>query len=205
MIISYHGANGFGLIDENLLPPLGPVPPAYEDRPVKLAADAEHRLRMALFWRRALRETAASPKAASPRRPRRRNEHPPTGAAECAYGNEYRKLSDWSRANSVRLVLANFSMAVNETSPLQVINFYQGGGSLLPYSFIRANAIHSQIVRQVAQERREICLVDTHPKLDGDPEKFIDLIHMTNDGRRQLAENIFAGIRATLEGDLEEP
>jgi len=41
--------------------------------------------------------------------------------------------------------------------------------------------------------------------LDGDPGKFIDLIHLTNDGRRQLAENIFTGIRATLERDLEGP
>ncbi|MGO8700646.1 MAG: hypothetical protein ACLQVY_23395 [Limisphaerales bacterium] len=38
--------------------------------------------------------------------------------------------------------------------------------------------------------------------LDGDHEKFIDIIHLTNEGRRQLAENIFAGIRETLERDL---
>jgi lysophospholipase L1-like esterase len=205
MIISYHGANGFGFIDENLLPPLGPIPPVYEERPVKLAADAEHRLRMALFRRRALREVAAPPGAAAPRGARQTHDRPPTPAVECAYGIAYGKLSDWSRSNGVRLVLANFSMAVNETSPLKVIDFYQGGGARMAYPFIRANAIHSQIVREVAQERGDICLVDTHPNLDGDPGKFIDVIHLTNEGRRQLAENVFTGIRATLERDLEGP
>jgi hypothetical protein len=44
--------------------------------------------------------------------------------------------------------------------------------------------------------------VDTHPHLDGEHEKFIDIIHLTGDGNRQLAENVFAGIRGVLEKDL---
>ena len=49
MIISYHGANGFSLIDSSVLPAVGPAPPVYQERPIKLAAEAEHRLRLLLF------------------------------------------------------------------------------------------------------------------------------------------------------------
>jgi hypothetical protein len=93
-------------------------------------------------------------------------------------------------------------MAVNPSSDPRVIDFYQGGGPRLSYPFIQANTIHSLLVSQLAAEHPEICLVDAHPHLDGDHEKFIDIIHLTNEGRRQLAENIFAGIRETLERDL---
>ncbi len=44
--------------------------------------------------------------------------------------------------------------------------------------------------------------MDTHPGLDGEHEKFIDLGHLTQEGRQQLAENIFAGIKEVLEKDL---
>ena len=33
-------------------------------------------------------------------------------------------------------------------------------------------------------------------------DKFVDLVHFTQEGRQQLAENFFAGIRATLEAEL---
>jgi len=51
-------------------------------------------------------------------------------------------------------------------------------------------------------EYPEICFVDTHPHLDGEHEKFIDAIHLTGDGNRQLAENVFAGIRGVLVKDV---
>jgi len=53
-----------------------------------------------------------------------------------------------------------------------------------------------------AAEHPEVCFVDTHPHLDGDHEKFIDLIHFTGAGDRQLAENIFTAIRGVLEHDV---
>jgi hypothetical protein len=68
-----------------------------------------------------------------------------------------------------------------------------------------ANNLHSLIVSQLAAENPDICLVDTHPHLDGEHEKFIDVIHLTGEGDRQLAENMFAGIRQTLEHDLAAP
>jgi hypothetical protein len=61
------------------------------------------------------------------------------------------------------------------------------------------------IVRQLAQQHPEVHFVDTHPNLDGDHDKFIDLMHLTQEGRRQLAETMFAGIKELLERDLAAP
>ena len=122
-------------------------------------------------------------------------------------GNQIRRRlpassSNAPSTNGIRLALANFSMAVNQASDPKVIDFYRGGGTRAAYGFIRANAVHSLIVSQLAAQHPEVCFVDTHPHLDGEHEKFIDLIHFTGEGERQLAENIFAGIRNALEQDL---
>jgi len=192
MIISYHGANGFSLIDSSVLPPLGPAPPVYQERPIKLAADAEHRLRLLLFQHHAgLRRVSAAPPAARP--------------LETGYAAAYRQLIECARTNGIRLALANFSMAVNQASDPKVIDFYRGGGTRAAYGFIRANALHSLIVSQLAAEHPEVLFVDTHPHLDGEHEKFIDLIHLSAEGERQLAENMFDGIRKTLQQDLAPP
>ncbi len=189
MIISYHGANGFSLIDSSVLPALGPSPPVYRERPVKLAADAEHRLRMMFFRYHARRRVElAAPPAASP--------------LETKYAAAYRQLIQFAQTNGIRLALANFSMAVNQSSDPKVVDFYRGGGTRAAYGFIRANAVHSLLVSQLAAQHPEVCFVDTHPHLDGEHEKFIDLIHFTGEGERQLAENMFAGIRNALEQDL---
>jgi lysophospholipase L1-like esterase len=192
MIISYHGANGFSLIDSAVLPPLGPAPPVYRERPVKLAADAEHRLRMLLFQHRARGRNV--PAAALATRP-----------LETRYAAAYRQLIQCARTNSIRLALANFSMAVNEASDPRVVDFYRGGGTRAAYALMRANAVHSLIVRQLAAENPEVCFIDTHPHLDGEHEKFIDVIHFTGEGERQLAENIFAGISNILRQELTPP
>jgi lysophospholipase L1-like esterase len=58
------------------------------------------------------------------------------------------------------------------------------------------------MLRQMAEQAPEVCLVDTQPQLDGAHEKFIDLVHFTQAGRQQLAETFFAGVRKLLEADL---
>ena len=122
-------------------------------------------------------------------------------------------LSDWrtrsepyeliqsAQTNGIRLVLSNFSMAVNSQSDSDVIDFYRLTFPAL-ISQIQVNAIHSRIVNELAAQQDRVLFVDTHSNLDGSYEKFIDVIHFTQEGRQQLAENIFAGIKKTLEGDL---
>jgi lysophospholipase L1-like esterase len=192
MIISYHGANGFHMVDSSVLPPLGPAPPVYQERPVELAAEAEHRVRMLLFrYHARRRDVSAVPPGARP--------------MATLYAAAYRELIQCARTNGIRLALANFSMAVNQASDPKVIDFYRGGGTRAAYGFMRANAVHSLIVSQLAAEHPEVCFIDTHPHLDGEHEKFIDLIHFTGEGDRQLATNIFNGIRGILQQDLAPP
>jgi hypothetical protein len=92
-------------------------------------------------------------------------------------------------------------MAVNCHSPRNVIDFYRSVFPTVEW-LIRANEAHSRLVREIARRYPSVTLVDTHPPLDGQHEKFIDLIHFTQEGRQQLAETMFAGIRAALEHDL---
>jgi lysophospholipase L1-like esterase len=189
MIISYHGANGFHSLDSTVLPPVGPSPPVYRERPIKLAADAEHRLRMLIFqYKTARHRVSSAPPASTP--------------LETPYAAAYGQLIQCARTHGIRLALANFSMAVNQASDPRVIDFYRGGGNRAAIGFMRANALHSLILSQLAGQNPEVCLVDTHPHLDGDHEKFIDLIHFAAGGERQMAENMFAGIRPTLEREL---
>jgi lysophospholipase L1-like esterase len=187
MIISYHGANGFNLIDKTLLRPVGDIPPPYMPRPLKLAADVEYRIQVMRFLNRESKTLHNSPVSANPME------------TKCA--GAYRQLIQVAATNGIRLMLANFSMAVNGKSDPAVIDFYQGGFPDSIRGWIKANMAHSLILQQLAGQHPEVCLIDTHPHLDGEHEKFIDLMHFTQEGRRQLAENIFAGIRKTLESD----
>jgi hypothetical protein len=66
MIISYHGANGFCLIDQTLVWPVGAAPPPYQERPLKLAADFEYRLKVRHFMNRERKLFHTSPACANP-------------------------------------------------------------------------------------------------------------------------------------------
>jgi lysophospholipase L1-like esterase len=188
MIISYHGANGFFLIDETLLRPVSIKLPRYEERPLKLAADVEHRIKILRFLDRETKAFHSSPSCANP--------------METKYADAYRQLIQIAATNGIRLMLANYSMAVAGQSEPAVIDFYQGGAHDSIRRSIKANMIHSLILQELAGQHPEVCLIDTHPHLDGEHEKFTDLAHLTQEGRRQLAENIFAGIRKTIEDNI---
>ena len=57
-------------------------------------------------------------------------------------------------------------------------------------------------MRQLAALNPDVCYVDTHPRLDGDHDKFIDLIHLIQEGRQQMAETFYSGIEKILKEDL---
>ena len=58
------------------------------------------------------------------------------------------------------------------------------------------------LVEELARQNPDVRLIDTHPHLDGDNEKFIDLVHFAPQGDRQLAETFFEGIKDMLSVDL---
>ena len=119
------------------------------------------------------------------------------------YAQAYRELIQIARTNNIRLVLADYCMAVNEHSPPPVLDYYRRRYPSVAW-WIKDNQIHSTIVRQLAEQIPEVRFsVDTHPNLDGDHDKFIDLMHFTQPGRQQLAEtSVFAGIKDILEADI---
>ena len=189
MIISYHGFNGFRLLDGALPPVSGKTPPPYRQRPLKLLADCEYRLKIMRYRQRQPRS-------------QRLTFHQPSlsQVMKSQYAQSYRELIELAQTNGVRLVLANFSMAVNPQSDPDVIGFYQAAFPSV-YGLMRANLAHSLMVEELARQHPEVRLADTHPGLDGAHEKFIDLAHLTQEGRQQLAENIFAVVWKVLEDD----
>jgi lysophospholipase L1-like esterase len=188
MIIAYHGYNGFPLLDESLPPVVGNPPPPYRPRPLRLVARAEYRLKMRFYRRRLDAKPAPHPQALS-------------DVMDSKYARAYRDLVQAARTNSIRLVLGNFSMAANSQSPPEIVDFYRSGFPYVNWQ-IQANVLHAQLVRQIARQHPEIYFVDTHPHLDGEHERFVDLVHLTQEGRQQLAETFFAAIKPLLEQDL---
>ncbi len=187
MIISYHGLNGFHWLDPSL-PSMFGRPPGYRRRPLRLLAEAEYKVKLLRFER----ERATEPQAKSA---------PPGDPMQSQYAQEYRKLIQIARANQIRLVLANYSMAVNRASDPKVKNFYS-----LTFPgidrVIAANEAHTTILGQLGREHPEITIVDTHPNLDGQHDEYIDLVHFSEEGEARMAENVFDGIKPVLEAEL---
>jgi lysophospholipase L1-like esterase len=188
MIISYHGCNGMSMLNSALPHADGPLPPAYKPRPLKLLADAEYHLRITAFKRKMIQPLQQQLPTFS--RP-----------LETDYAQAYRELITLARTNGIRLVLANFSMAVNRESDSGVVEFYRGGFPSVHW-LILGNQAHSKIVEELARQNDGVTFVDTHTNLDGHYDRYVDLVHFTQEGRQQLAETMFAGIRGGLEKDL---
>jgi lysophospholipase L1-like esterase len=189
MIISYHGINGFSWLDPSIPPSRGARPPRFRERPIRLLANLEHRIRLQRYSNRLAL-------AAPPR------DIVVADSFDTVYGQKYKQLVRIAKSNRIQLALANFSMAVNSESPRDVIEFYRGGFPRV-YEQIDANAVHSDMLDRLVERHPEVILVNTQAGLDGQHEHYIDLVHFTESGREQLAENIFAGIVATLERDLK--
>ncbi len=130
--------------------------------------------------------------------------HPPkiSDPLKTGYARDYERLVELAQTNGIRLVLASYSMAANGRSDPEVVRFYQVGYPAAPW-LIQANALHTEIVQELARRYASICFLDTHPQLDGVPDKFIDLVHFAPEGERQMAETVFAGIKNILEADLQ--
>src|SRR5262249_18782446 len=153
MIICYHGYNGFGMLLDSLPHVQGPRLPKYQPRPLKLLADAEYALKIRHYKKGMM--TAVQ-----------RNPPHPIDPMNSVYARAYPYLIEAARTNNIRLAIANFSMAVNSSSPDDVAEFYRPGFPAVRWQ-VQANVLHAIMVRQLAQENPNISFVDTHPRLDG--------------------------------------
>src|SRR5205085_10690004 len=113
----------------------------------------------------------------------------------------YRQLIDIARANGFRLVLANYSMAVNSQSDSDVIEFYRETFPAI-YAAIKVNQMHSLLIKELARQHPGVCFVDTNPHLDGEHQKFIDVVHFAPEGDRQMAETFFEAIQEIVATEL---
>jgi lysophospholipase L1-like esterase len=189
MLISYHGYNGFFLLDAAIPSASGPPPPAYQPRPSKLLADVEYHIRLSSYRRSRMGGlNSYKPSFAEPLQSR--------------YADEYRELIRICNEHRIQLVLANYSMAVRPDSDPGVIEFYRGGFPSV-YTQIRANVAHSMVLEQLASKHPDVCFVDTHPGLDGEHTNFIDLVHFDKSGEQKMAEAFFAKISPLIERDLK--
>jgi hypothetical protein len=186
MIISYHGLNGFGMLQTSL--PDLKNSPDYIERPLKVLADCEFRVRRWWFKRgQSTKLDRTSPSFVNP--------------FSTKYARAYRQLIHIAHNNGICLVLGTYSMAVNALSQQEVIAFYGQQHPHLDWQ-IRANATHTVLLRQLAQRYPEVCLVDTQPGLDGARDQFIDVVHLSREGDWQLAETFFSGTSNLLQQAL---
>ncbi len=177
MILSYHGYNGFSFIYRGMPRIHGKPPPIYHSRPVKLLADLEYKLAIRKYRKDyALKSDPRPAYVSSP--------------LETEYARLYRRLIAFASTNNIRLALATYSMAVNDQSAADVIEFYRETFLGVEWQ-IKANVAHSTIVQELAREYPEVCLIDTRPQLDGIHKMYYDLVHFTPEGERQMAEIFF--------------
>ncbi len=189
LIVSYHGFNGFGLLIPSLPSPIGTTPPVFQARPLNLLAACEYRMKMLLFRRSRIPKGGHGP-------PKVRD------VMETEFAKAYHQLARAAEAKGIRLAIANFSLAINDHSPRDLRDFYGCTFGAVEWT-MKANEAHSRLVREVARQHPYVLQIDTQRSLDGQHERFIDMVHFTQEGRQQLAEIMFAGIRELLAQDLK--
>ena len=184
LIVSTHGMNGFlpfGLrrVPEPNEPGVRPRASALIGRAVLTIERAAH------DWRN--RNSAQASAAALP----------PMSDAELMktrYAEDYRKLIALARAGGADIALADSTMAVNESSPREVKDFY--GAVFKPIDdIIAANAAHNRLVKLIAREEGAP-LIDMAAGVDGrwDDDLYLDIVHFTERGDEKVAALMFRAL-----------
>lgn len=190
LLISYHGYNGFSyLLQEIPEIRVGHAPAVPPERPSRLLAGVEHRLRLWWFSRRYAEARRVDERVLD------------IDLQATRYAALYRQLVDEARKAGVELVLATFNLAVDGQSPEEVIRFYE---VMFPdlRARILANRLHTRLLGEIGRATG-VTVIDTSPGLDGAYETaFIDPMHFTQTGRERLARTLFEGIRPRLEADV---
>lgn len=187
LILAYHGYNCFSFLDRALPPPTGQVPPRLRPRALRLLQQVEHRARV-LWFRRQLEPLTAPV-------------FDPSSVMDTDLAGLYHELCRLAQQYEARLGLATFSMAVNDRSEHEVIEFYRLGFPAVRWN-VQANRAHTALVQTLTRASNDIIYVDTRPALDGKPDYFIDLVHLTQEGRNQVAEAFYAALEPVLRAEV---
>jgi hypothetical protein len=116
-------------------------------------------------------------------------------------GSAYRALLLEARKRGVDVVLLPIPLAVGTGSSEAELHRFE---ALEPRTrrFVLARPLHQRLLRQVAATNRAL-VIDTTPKLDATGDAgFLHLATLSPDGRRQLARNVFEGLRERLTRDV---
>jgi lysophospholipase L1-like esterase len=181
LILSTHGMNGllaFGLrrVPEPSEPGVRPRASALVGRALLTIERAAH------DWRN--RDSVVARPAALP-------PIPDAELMKSRYAEAYRKLIELARDNGTDVALADSSMAISDSSPREVKDFY--GAVFKPIDdIISANAAHNRMVRLLSQEEG-VPLITTTEDLDGqwDGDLYLDIVHFTEAGNERAANAIF--------------
>ena len=185
LIVSYHGYNGFPYILSALPAVAVGDAPVVPERPSRLLRQIEAALRYGWFRRRYRAARAIDERALE------------VDLHMTRYADLYGQLAAAAREAGVPLVLATFNMAVDASTPEEVVRFYEPAFPDLRARLL-ANRLHNRLVGEIASLQR-IPAIDTSAELDGAwRDAYIDPIHFTQLGRDRLARNVLAGIGPIL-------
>ncbi len=185
LLLSYHGYNGFdwfffGLDSVNAI-----APPLLPERPSWILGGLERTVLLSSFRSRYNKQ--------------REGADPLAGVAllNNPYGRLYQRLIQVSRAHDTKVVISTFNMAVNGESPEEVVRFYEFTVPDVRMR-IRANELHNRMVLSLS-DRPGVQVIDTGPGVDGAYlDGYVDLAHMTQQGRERFAESLLAGLETSI-------
>ncbi|HEY1782775.1 MAG TPA: acyltransferase family protein [Roseiarcus sp.] len=188
LVVSAHGMNGFLPFGLRRIPE--PKEPGVRPRASALIARAALTIeRSAHDWRDRNSAQAQPPALA-----------PMTDAElmKTRYAEDYRKLIALARSGGADIALADSTMAVNESSPRKVKDFY--GAVFKPIEdIIAANAAHNRMVKLIARQEGAP-LIDMAASVDGawDDDLYLDIVHFTERGNERVAGLMFHALLPIL-------
>jgi peptidoglycan/LPS O-acetylase OafA/YrhL len=188
LIVSTHGMNGFLPFGLRRVPE--PSEPGVRPRASALLARAALTIERAAHDWRDRNSAQARPAALDPMSD--------AELMRSRYAEDYRKLIALARASGADIALAYATMAVDESSPREVKDFY--GAVFKPIDdIIAANAAHNRMVELIARDERAP-LIDMAGGVDGqwDDDLYLDIVHFTEAGNERVAGLMFRALLPIL-------
>jgi peptidoglycan/LPS O-acetylase OafA/YrhL len=184
LILSTHGMNGFLPLGLRRVPE--PNEPGVRPRASALIGRALLTIERAAHDWRDRNSAQAQPAALAPMSD--------AELMKSRYAEAYRKLIALARENGADITLADSTMAVKESSPREVKDFY--GAVFKPIDdIIAANAAHNRMVKLIAREEGAP-LIDMAAGVDGvwDDDLYLDIVHFTEAGNERVAGLMFRAL-----------